>query len=66
MRSNQKKVLNFVRGVIVSNGTAPTIHEICQQVGLSSTESVHRILCALQEQGLITRVPNVARGIRLT
>jgi len=61
----QQRVFRFICGYIASNGIAPTIAEISKQCNLRSSASVHKVLVALENQGLIKRVPNVARGIRL-
>jgi len=60
-----KQVLDFIRGYIASNKESPTIKEIGQFVGLRSPASIFDILVGLENLGLITRVPNINRGIRL-
>lgn len=61
----QQRVLEFIRRYLVSNGESPTIKEIGQFFQMGSPASVHRILGDLESQGLIKRVANVSRGIRL-
>lgn len=61
----QQRILSFISGYIQSNKLAPTIAEIGRQFGMRSSASVHQILVALEREKLITRVPNVSRGIRL-
>ena len=62
----QQRVYDFIRRYITSNhGESPTIAEIGRQFDLRSSRSVFDILVALENQGLIERVPNIARGIRL-
>ena len=61
----QQRVYRFICNYISSNGIAPTIAEIGRQFGLRSSRSVYDILVALENQGLIERTPNVARGIKL-
>lgn len=44
---------------------APSIHDICDGVGLASTSSIHRCLEILADQGLIEMKEKVARAIKL-
>lgn len=44
----------------------PTLRELCDLTGITSTSLMDWHLDILEEQGLITRKPNRARTIRLT
>lgn len=61
----QERIFNFIRRYNESNKETPTIAEIGQQFQMRSPASVHKNLIVLEREGLITRVPNVSRGIRL-
>src|SRR5436305_879906 len=61
----QERVFKFLRAYIESNNESPSIEEICERFNLRSPATVHQHLTALERLGLISRVPNVARGIRL-
>jgi repressor LexA len=61
----QQRVFRFIRGYIESNSVAPKLREICNYFGYSSLSTVDRIIGILEREGLIERVPNVSRGIRL-
>lgn len=61
----QEQILKFIRDYIESNTESPTIEEICKRFDLRSAATVHQHLGSLEKAGLITRVPNVARGVRL-
>jgi len=61
----QVRIYDFIKNYFESNREAPTIAEIGKQFGMSSSASVHQVLVALEREKLITRVPNVSRGIRL-
>lgn len=65
MNHRQQKAFNFIKGYLQSNHEAPTLAEIGAFVGLRSSASVFEILCALESMGLIIRIPNISRGIRL-
>lgn len=61
----QQRVLTFITGYIASNKRSPTMAEIGRHFQMSSPASVHKILSALEREGLITRTPNIARGIQV-
>lgn len=61
----KQKVYNYIVKYIKENGYAPSVREICQGVGLSSTSSVHNHLKKLQKEGLIEIRGNSPRAIRV-
>ena len=48
-----------------SGDVMPSVREICAQLGIKSTSTVHRYLSSLQEKGLIQRDAGRNRCIRL-
>ena len=62
----QREVFDYVTRFIEAKGHAPTIAEIRSYFGLNSPSTVHHLLSGLEREGLIRRVPNVARGIEIT
>lgn len=64
MNGKQKEVFVFLKKRL-SCGNVPSIREICAATGIKSTSSVHKILCALEEEGLIIRDSRSSRCIRL-
>lgn len=54
LSDRQKSILVFVREHIDQHGYAPTVREIGDQAGLSSTSTVHRHLERLKEDGYLT------------
>jgi repressor LexA len=63
--ARQRQVYEFLRGYLEANNQPPTIAEIGKQFQMTSSASVHSILSVLEREGLITRIPNVSRGIEL-
>ena len=61
----QREVLDYLSRFIGAKGHAPTIAEIRSHFGLASPATVHHLLSALEREGLIRRIPNVARGIEI-
>ena len=62
----QKMVLKFIAEVIRDRGYPPSITEIGEHFGISSTNGVFDHLKVLERKGFICRESNRARSIRLT
>jgi repressor LexA len=58
-------VLDYIKHYFDVHQEAPTIAEIGQEFGMSSSASVHHVVSILEREGLIRRIPNVSRGIEL-
>lgn len=66
LSERQRKMIEFIKSFSLNNGYPPTIREIGEAVGISSTSVVNYNLNALQKADLIIRDRTVSRGIRLT
>lgn len=65
LSDRQKRMLNFIREFAEENQYPPTIREIGEAVGISSTSVVNYNLNKLVDAGLIERNKEVSRGIRM-
>jgi repressor LexA len=65
LSERQSKILSFLKTFTLDNGYPPTIREIGEAVGITSTSVVNYNLDALQRGGHIYRDRTVSRGIRL-
>ncbi len=63
--AKQEQILNILKENILKKGYPPTVREICEAVGLSSTSSVHAHLNSLEEKGYIRRDPTKPRAIEI-
>lgn len=61
----QKQILSFLKQFIQVNGTAPTLKQIAEAIGVSSLATVHEHLQTLEEKGLIKRKSGKIRGIEV-
>lgn len=61
----QLQVLEAIASETRRLGMPPTIRELGDALGISSTNGVNDILKALERKGLVCRRPGKARGIRL-
>lgn len=65
LSERQKKILDFVEAFVRENNYPPTIREIGEAVGISSTSVVNYNLNILEKAGYITRNKVVSRGLKL-
>lgn len=65
LTQSQRLVLSFLRASIRRDGYAPSIAEICEGTGLSSTSTIHYQLGQLEKLGLIQRRPRGQRAIKI-
>jgi len=65
LSERQQRILGFIREFLADRHFPPTIREIGEKVGISSTSVVKYNLDALERKGLIERDGEISRGIRL-
>jgi repressor LexA len=65
LTSKQKLILDFLKAQIRRKGYPPTVREICEAVGLSSTSTVHAHLETLERKGFIRRSPTKNRSTEI-
>ncbi len=65
LTERQFEVLEFIEKVMEEQGMPPTVAEITDGLGLSSTNGVRGHLQALARKGAIELIPNASRGIRV-
>ncbi len=61
----QAQILDFIKQHIQSKGSAPTLREIADSIGVSSLATVHEHLQSLVTKGLIKRKGGKVRSIEL-
>ncbi|OQX65660.1 MAG: repressor LexA [Anaerolinea sp. 4484_236] len=61
-----KKILAFLKEYQSREGYPPTIREIGEQTGISSTSVVNYYLDQLEKKGLIERQRKISRGVKLS
>ena len=59
----QEQILNFITGTIRDHDRSPTIREIGEKAGISSTNGVRYHLSILEKLGYIKRSKGISRGI---
>lgn len=66
LSERQKSIVGYIAEYVGDHGRPPTIREIGSACDISSTSVVNYNLTRLVERGLIDRVSEVSRGLRLT
>jgi repressor LexA len=65
LTDRQRQVLEFIDGEVRRRGYPPSVREIGEAVGLSSSSTVHAHLAALQDKGYLKRDPTKPRAMEL-
>jgi len=65
LSAKQTEILEYIKQSILSRGYPPSVREICEAVGLSSTSSVHSQLNKLEAKGYIRRDPTKPRTLEI-
>ncbi|MDL2302699.1 transcriptional repressor LexA [Lachnospiraceae bacterium OttesenSCG-928-D06] len=61
----QQEILDYIKEEILHKGYPPTVREICEEVHLKSTSSVHSHLETLEKNNYIRRDPTKPRAIEI-
>src|SRR5918998_4046647 len=62
----QQRILEVIRRTVQERGYPPTVREIGEAVGLTSSSSVHAQLATLERRGLLTKDPTKPRAMSLS
>ena len=65
LTARQRQVLEFIDDEVRERGYPPSVREIGEAVGLSSSSTVHAHLAALQDKGYLRRDPTKPRALEL-
>lgn len=65
LTDRQQLVLDYVRNSILKNGYSPSVRDICKDVGIKSTSTVHSYLKTLTKFGYIEMNDTISRSIRI-
>jgi repressor LexA len=63
--TRQQRILDYIKRTIRERGYPPTVREIGEAVGLTSSSSVHAQLANLERRGLVRRDPTKPRAMEL-
>ncbi len=60
----QQRIFEVIRAFTAEHGYPPSVREIGERVGLSSSSTIHAHLKALERRGMISRDPTKPRALR--
>lgn len=65
LTERERRMLDFMKECILERGYPPTVREICEQLGVRSTSTVHKDLTSLELKGFIKKDPSKPRAIEI-
>jgi repressor LexA len=65
LTDRQRQVLEFIDAEVRERGYPPSVREIGEAIGLSSSSTVHAHLAALEDKGFLKRDPSKPRALEL-
>lgn len=65
LSARQRQILEFIDEHLRTHGYPPSVREIAQGVGLSSTATVHTHLASLESKGYLRRDPTKPRAMEI-
>lgn len=65
LTKKQKEILDIIRNYIEENRMPPTVREICELAGISSTSTIQGYLNRLERKGYILKEKKCSRSIRI-
>jgi repressor LexA len=66
LTARQRRILDFIAETVQKRGYPPTVREIGEAVGLTSSSSVHAQLANLERRGLLRKDPTKPRAMTLS
>ncbi len=66
IEENLSTLINYITSSVAERGIVPSVREMCQEVGVTSTSTINYYLKILEDRGLITRSFNKNRSIGLS
>lgn len=65
LTDKQRQILNYIEESILKNGFPPTVREICRDMDIKSTSTVHAHLSAIEQKGYIKRNQSLPRALEV-
>ena len=66
LTASQRAALEAIERLNAGAVTPPSVRELQRELGLKSTESAHSMILRLEGMGLVSRVENASRSLKLT
>lgn len=66
LKPREKKILDYMKEEIKTNGYPPTVREICAAIGIKSTSTAHKDIASLVRKGYLKKQDSKTRTLVLT
>src|SRR5262247_2346077 len=66
LTARQRRIVDFIADTVQKRGYPPTVREIGEAVGLTSSSSVHAQLANLERRGMLRKDPTKPRAMTLS
>lgn len=66
LTAKQRRALEAIGRLNAGSAMPPSVRELQRELGRKSTESVHSMILRLEGMGLVSRVENTSRSLKLT
>ena len=63
LKERERKILNYMKKIIQTQGYPPTVREICDALSIKSTSTVHKDLETLVRAGFLKKDPSKPRAL---
>jgi len=63
LKAREQKILDFMKQEIKTKGYPPTVREICNNLGIKSTSTVHKDIETLAREGYLVKDPSKPRAL---
>lgn len=65
LTERERKVIEYMRAWVRKKGYPPTVREICRDLDIKSTSTVHKTIASLEEKGFVRKDPVKRRAIEI-
>ncbi|BCZ46906.1 hypothetical protein psyc5s11_29730 [Clostridium gelidum] len=65
LTEKQKEIFNIIKNYIEKKSIPPTVKEICELAGISSTSTIQGYINRLEKEGYILKEKGCSRSIRI-
>ncbi|MBO5786640.1 MAG: winged helix-turn-helix transcriptional regulator, partial [Clostridia bacterium] len=65
LTQKEREIFEYISDCLQKNGFAPSVRDICAEVGIKSTSSVHEYLRRLEAKGFIRKSSGKSRALSI-
>ena len=65
LTERERSMLDYMKRATIEKGYPPTVREICNELGIKSTSTVHKDMASLEKKGFIKKDPAKPRAVEI-